>query len=895
MRAWIPCCVLLGAAACSGGTGSDVGPRLPRLPDASCKVSVFDDQGRGVVGASVGIVGTSVRALTGRNGRADLLADPRGSLLLQIDGAAAAASAGDALGTLRVLVSSPGGDLPWPFHLPDVQASTGGPIPVGLQAGNTVIDDGATSGARVTIWNGSSLGLPDGAPTVTVRTGSLRCEHLPGTLPTSGTQAVLFGRGIYLDPPAFTCAPGLTLDVADDLDLGSRTALLYHLDRDLGVWGYVDTGIPSTGGRLVSTGAIVHGGLYAFGVVVDAGAVRGRVVDASTPPLPLPDVAVLVDGRPTRTAGDGTFLVERVPATLASGLGRTVAVEAFAGGSWLPARTATTAAMSPFATIDVGTLVLDTLPAGNLRVLAVTRGRAEPMRRCAVSSLLGSVALVTATDREAVALFEDLPSRWFGFQDGRPLDRVNTYYAQAVGYAEPGRRWTDAGQFFDERGWFIGSRRTRAVLTDARGGGPLLGAALVRGSADGQGFVGATREAGTIFVDRPMDGRATATFESQRDGRTVVHAFTIDTPNGEHIELPLRQVLRTALGAYDRHGIVQGTLVGADPGREHRLRATRRLELQEWWEDVVEGKPLVSSLPVDVDPATTHGAFRAGIAAAGGHLAVAELTGGSGVATLLRVGVAADLEPGEGAVLARDVELAHAATAPFLVPQGLVGLDPAIGVADLSFALALEQPSGRAIDVVRGVGGNHLAVGTDLRLDLPELAGELAGHRWCAVLQGSAVAGGATLAQRTLVRLPGSGAAAATPMLPVPAIVAPAAGAFVAASGFTVEYTLPAGALYATIELRSEAGGELYLWDVVLPPSATSFAFKVLPPEAVTPLVAGRSYTLTVSACRTLAGPMVGKTQVEAYRELTSFLQSLGALERGVDAVSSRTITVTAN
>ena len=54
-----------------------------------------------------------------------------------------------------------------------------------------------------------------------------------------------------------------------------------------------------------------------------------------------------------------------------------------------------------------------------------------------------------------------------------------------------------------------------------------------------------------------------------------------------------------------------------------------------------------------------------------------------------------------------------------------------------------------------------------------------------------------------------------------------------------------------------------------------------------------RSYALTVSAHRALAGPLVGGPS--SFVILAAFQQSIGALERGVDAIASRTIQVTAN
>lgn len=878
--------------ACSGD-GSDIGPTLAELPKSSSKVVVLDDQGRGVAEASVTVVGTSLAAITGRNGRGDLLASPAGRLRLRIDGSAAGAVAGDELGTLVVAVSASGGDLPGPFHLPDVQASAGVLLPIGTQTATTLVDDRATSGARLTIANGSSLGMANGAADVTVRTASLLPEHLPGDLPTVAGQAMLLGRGIYIDPPALTCTPAAALEVPDDLVLGGAMATLFHLDGDSGEWVTVASGITASSGLLAAPAAVATGGLYAFGVTVAAGQVAGRVVDASTTPVALRGMLVNVDGQLATTGSDGRFLVDGVAAATADAVARTAQIAVFAGGDWLPVRATATATMNGSATIDIGDLVLDTVPAGNLRFQMVQRGRAQPLRRGSVSTLFGNVALVTTSDARGQAVFEDVPAQWFGFQDAHVEDRAHIFYAQGLGRLEAGRRWRDVSQYFGESSWYIASGRSRVLVSDAVGGGPLYDVALVTGGATNQSLLGRTRESGALFADRSLGGRITASHRSARDGRSMVHAFSIDRPSGEHVELPLRQVLRTPLGAFDRHGIVAGELVGADGGREHRLRVTRRLELQEWWEDAAEGTPLPSALPIDVDPATTHSAFRAGVASSGGHLVAAELHATGGITTLDRLGVLADVVPTEGAVLARNLPLDLAATTTFTAPGAVTGLHAGIAVADLTMALALEQPSGRGIDVVRGIGGNHTVVGDDLQLLLPSLTGQLAGHRWCALLQGTGVEGPDQIRQLSLLRLSGQAPEATVPMLAVPTIAAPGNGDTVSAAGFTVQFTLPAAALYATIELHSQVGGDEALWQVLVLPTATEFTFTALPTGVATPLVAGRTYALTVSAYRALAGPLVGTSHL--YAKITGLMQSIGALERGVDAIASRTIQVTAN
>lgn len=884
---WLP---LLGGAfvSCHKGSGSEVDPRLQPLPGDSCKVLVLDDAGRGVAEARVQLDGSSRVALTGKNGRGELFAGPTGTVLVSVDGTAAAATDGDELGSLRVAMPTHSGDLSWPVFLPDLHGSAGAAVTAGNQVADTVLDDSSSSGAVLTIHSGSSVGLPNSATTATVRTGMLHAEHLPGTLSNwTPTTTLLSGRGIFVDPPDLSCAPGATLDLPDDLHLGSGTAQLYRLDPTTGQWGYVATGITASGGRLVASGAIVHGGLYAFGTTVVPASVTGRVLDADDTPAPLAGMAVTIDGRRAATGEDGTFLVEGVPGSFADGSSRTAQIEVFAGGSRLPARTATSAAVAATATTDVGDLTLDTVHAGNLRIQLVQQGQPQAYRRIAVSTRWGGVATVTTSGADGIATIEDLPTGWFGYQEAHPLDRQEVLYAHATEFRQAGNRWSEAHLYFGKRGWWNGSRQVRVQVTDALGGGPIQGAHYVRGNTD---LAATTRETGTLFIDRTFYGKATTTLETTREGRTVVHAFTIVGPDSGHLEMPMVSAMRTPLGAFDRHALVEGTLTGANPAREHRLRTTRRIELQEWWEDVGEGRALPGTLPMDTDPAVTHAAFRCGLAAAGGHLAASEVTTVGGVTTLHALGLATDLHATEGGVLSRDLPLDLPATTTFTAPGALGALDAGIAAADLVFDLALEQPSGRAVDVVRGIGGNHTAVGEDLQLQLPALTGALAGNHWVLQLRGSAEAGGETVVQRSLLRFTSSGTGATVPLFAAPAITQPAAGATVDAAGFPVDFTLPEGTVYATIELRSDTGSDLRLWQVTLPPTATTFSFWTLPERADNPLVAGRTYTLTLTVHRALTGPFSGNSR---YKSLTGYLQSMGAIERGIDAVSSRSIQVT--
>ncbi len=876
-------------AACSG-RGSDVGPRFELLPDASCKASVFDDQGRGVVDAEVSFPDLGGAARTGINGRADLLANPTGRVRVRVDGTYAAASAGDRLATIDFAVTM-GRDLPVAVYLPDLPDSASAALTAGTQVGSTAVT--SVAGTVVTVAAASSVSLPGGAASGFLRVGDLQSQHLPGDLPTAGgTGALLFTKGVFVAPAAATFTAGATLDIADDLALpGSATATLYRLDAATGEWQVVTTGLTSSGGRIVAANQITGGGMYAVATTVPSGTVIGRLRDAST--LVVPEQLVNVDGRWTVTDGGGRFTVNGVPAVLADGSPRAAQIEFFAGGSWLPVRTTTTGAVSAGNTLDLGDVVFDTVPALNLRVQQLKRGRVEPRRHLAASSSLQSVARVTTSNDLGQAVLEDMPSFWFGFQEGHPYDQYRAYYAQSVGYANAGQRWLDAAMYFDEIDWFIGSRQSRLLVVDSVGGGPIYGAGVTTGGTSGVGFAGIVLETGTFFIDRPADGRVTASATSTFGGLTTVSALSIDRPNGEHLELPLERSLRPSLGAYDRHGLVAGTLTGADPARVHELRSTRWLEAFEWWNDLVDGIPLRGAVPLDIDPATTHAAFQVGVDANGGHLVAAELAVAGPVRTLDKLGVALALVPEEGTLLDRDLALDLPATTTFVAPGALTGLDAGIAVAALRCDLALEQPDGRFVDVVRDVGGNHVASGADLSLTLPALGGALAGHAWRVLVGGSATAAGVTTTQKTLLRLTGNAPEASVVALPPPTLTAPAAGATVPAAGFTVQFALPAGALYGRIDLVHESAGERRTWQVFVPPDATEFAFVTLPTAAVTPLVAGKTWTLTLTAYR--ADEVAMQASNDYYRDLTVFLQSVPAVEIGVVAVSSRSITVTTN
>ncbi len=880
------------AVGCQQGGSSDIGPRLAPLPSTSSRAVVLDTAGRGVVGARVDVVGTSMRLLTGRNGRGDFLAAPAGRLRFRVDGSDGAAVAGDRLASYVVAQTLVGVDLPSVLHVPDLPDSASATVVVGNQPGATTIVH--PGGASLAIAASSSVGVDDGSTSTVVRCGEIPATQLPGDLPTPTSGALLWSRGVLVAPSGFTCAPGATLDIPDDLGLGSGSPLLYRLDPATGEWTAVTATTTASGGRLVATAAVTGAGIYAFAAPVAATAVTGKVIDGKD--AVVPDVLVRVDQVHTTTAADGTFRADGVALTDASGFSRAARIELFAGGAWLPVRLAVDVGLQAGLTTTPD-LRLDTLGAANVRVQQILRGNGDGLQTARIGSQDGAVALTTISDANGQGFFEDVPSGFFGYQTGRLRDVIDCNYGQAVAVIDRGRRWLDTSQFLARRAWFEGTRRTRATISDSVGGGPLEGGWLITGEIAEQGLVGVAGNGGSFFIDRNLAGRGTVVQFSRRENGSILHAFTFTRPDGEHLEFAMQRMQRAPIAAFDRHGLLAGLLTGVDTARLHELRTTRRLALEEWWDAVVDGIAIPSSLPIDIDPAVTHGAFVAGVASIGGSVAATELTSSGGRRPLQKVGVIEDLVPLEAQRQTQDIALAHVASTDFTLPGALAGADASIVATNLRLDLALQQPNGLVVDVVRDLADNITAVGSDdLRLTLPELAGDLAGRRWLALLRGSAVAGTDTLQHSSLVTLPGT---AATFRLPAfPTVASPSPGSTVASTGFTVQFALPAGSLQGLLELRSTTGSDTLLWQVLLPPDATQFAFVKLPsttpPAAplLTPLQAGKTYTLTLTA---FFAEGVFKDFPTAYRDLHPFQQSANVVERGVTRVARRSFTITTN
>lgn len=847
---------LCGLAACKGD-GSDVGPSFAPLPQAYGKVQVFDDAGRGVVGAVVTVPELNVQGTTGRNGRADLYTSLPAAVRVRVDGRYAAAVDVDDLGALEV-VAPANRDLSVALYLPGYAATARATVTGGVQTTEIVIQE--PSGATLRIASGGSVAFA-GAATGEIKLGTLAAEHLPGPLP-SAAGAWLFSSGYSIVPSdvAFTQA---TLDA---LQL-TGSEVLFRFDEVSGTWQQAI--------------AIAQGGLYCKATDVPATTATGHVAAAA-------GQLVNVDGRWAVTDSSGDFSIAAIPAELGNGAARNANIEIVAGGGYVPRRVADSRPLT-LGTSALGEFAFATAPSANVRMQYVRRGRAEGNRHASLSSSVSPVAMAASADASGRVLFEDVPSGWMGSQAGHPRHQEEAFFLQLAFRANGGSRTVDAYAPFAQTPWWEGGRRSRTFVTDNLGGGPLAGAIVVAGATADSGYQDTARDYGGLYLDRGFSGRATAAHSSTADGRTVVSAVSIVNPDGEHIELPLERARWAPLAAFARHGLVAGNLLGADPMKSHQVHAHRVWERENWWNAVVEGDEDSVRAPRDVDVAVTHDTFVIGVPAPAGQVIGAEFDTSGATRTLARCGFAFEVIAAEGQRTALDLSLAHTADAPFVVAKALEGLDPALAAAPLSVDLALQRADGRVVDVARDLTGNHEVNGDDVTLRIPSLSGTLAGANWLAASSIFATVGDEVLAQRSVGTLAETGIT--LPLLAIPSVTAPLPNATVAAAGFTVEYSLPQDCSYARLDLVSADATSLHTWRVYLPPESTSFAFVTLPSQASTPLVANRTYKLTLTAYRADATPFPAVER--PYSIISSFLQSMSPAELGVRAIASRAFDIT--
>ncbi|MCC6672254.1 MAG: hypothetical protein IT458_14425 [Planctomycetes bacterium] len=889
---------LAALAACDAGSGSDIGPDLPRLPTADYRVLVRDDLGRAAANVRLTIDGFAESAATGGGGRGRFLIRPGGNRVLRADASCATASAGDRLVGYAVLAAMPDGDeLPYVLHLPNTAASATRTLLPGAVGATTTLDDSAISGAVLTLAAGTVVDTGS-ASAVTLRLGALATQHVPGTLPAPTSGAWLKSRAILVDPAGTGFAPGAALSVPNDLGLpASGTASLFRLDPASGVWGLAGTGVADPAATRIEapTGTVAGGGLYVFATAVSVTAtVTGQLANLPDPRGGREAVAgalVSLGEARTRARDDGRFVLEDVPLVDASGAPRTLSLELDGGRNWLPVRR--TIPYPPGSALDLGLLDFDVHRSSILRTLHLQEGERAPGRRIRTNSVYGRVARVSVGDDLAIAEFEDVEVGDQAQISTSPSSDIRGYLVQGFAVVKPEDLNTDVRLFAQEIDYYTSSYRgTSTYVVDSVGEGPLEGIPVSRGGRSGPPeFIGYTQRDGRVVIDLELRDAVTASAATKGEGRTVVSSFTATDFDTGRIEVPVARALRNDLGAFDRHGLYRGMLIGG-AGTTRGVQATRRITLEDWYDEVFAGRSMMGRVPKPLDPAFGGVLYAIGVPAPLGNLSATEGTTSGPIFTLERFGFAADLAPAQGVANQLDLPLTQNCDTPHLVRGALRGLDLALAPADLRFDLAVQTAAGRVVDVARGVGGNHSAAGDDVTLTLPALAGSLAGGRHWVALGGSALSGGRTITQKAVLDVVGQDTSAGGFLAPPP-VLEPAPGATVSSNGFTVRFAVPAGTLYLLVQMRNVVGDEVREWTAFVPNDVETFTFFRLPAEHAMPLIPGRTWTLTVTAVRVAAGPFARNR--DPYSSTMTHYVGINAAERRVDAWSSTSFTVQTN
>ncbi len=888
---------VLALLSCEGG-GSDIGPTIPEIPNEDYRVLVLDDAGRFVTNAAVRIDNLAEIGVTNQLGRSRISGSPSGIRLVSIDGRSASATDTDRLGSLVVSATLPdGGELPYAVYLPDISGSTGVTLNTGVLGTTVTLDDSATSGVILTVPAGTDVGA-GGASSVTIRSGGLQNGHLPGVLPVPPANVRLWGAGAYIDPTVVTFAPGAALSMPNDLGLAAGAlADLFHLELASGNWTQIGSGVVDGSGARIDApaGSINTGGLYVFATVVPTSTtLTGRIVDPNG--RLIPGALVRASGATTRSLGDGSFTLPPIAAVDASGAPLTVNLEANGGRSWRPTGIVASVPLTP-GMQSVGDQEMETSTVGIVRIQMITEGFPDTNRRMNWSSSLGSTLGLGVGDSNGFVSYEDqFADSFSGLLTSRPKDLGNVYTTEVVANIG-GQHHIDLQIFARTDFWWAprsGNGPTATLVRDAIGTGPVQQAAVIAGDAPGTGLVGFTPENGAISVTYGNVNQGTASKSTTADGRTVISAWTSVDIDSARIEVPLEIARQVPNGGFTPHGLVFGQLVGGGVGTKTRsVFSTRQLTIEDWYDQIYSGFDLAGKFPRKFDPAVTGGtAFEIGVATERGNLSAAEGVMSGGVFTLERMGLVPRLAPQRGGTIQQDIPLDLVADTVFLGQDSLTNLAPPMTIADLSFDLLTQLADGNLVESARAVNGNMTQNGTSIEFTLPALQGQLGGGTYFVTLSGSNTSAGKTVSQRTIIpfREP---IGPFVRFLDVPDIVSPAPGATVPATGFTVTYTVPISTLYILVKLRSETPTEVNDWTAILPASFNSFTFRELPMEAANPLVAGRTWTLSVTAARVETGVLsvVG----DAYRRTIQNWIGIGPGDQQINATSSTSIQITTN
>src|SRR5258705_11315715 len=320
MRLLVAFAALALALPCCVGSGSEVGPQLPDLPEGSVSGVVMTPAGEPVCGAQVNL-GTRL-TFTDSHGRFRFIGNDGGAGLLTVDGTLTTTTTppGAILDSLAISIAFAGGNalVTAPVILPDFRAAASATISVNQGAALAgVLVDPAT-GAQLDLA-GAVATLPDATATsTTIRFVSVTPDSISKALTVGG---VVRAGALYfaIAPAALTFTTSPTVRVTDATfgiaaAIAGGKTVTPELDALTAAGTWALEGPATIGGGLLSSLAVETGGMHAISVACPTA--NRTIVTAQTTDRVfnlLPRVGGLCrDGRTSGSNGFGNLTIQDV-------------------------------------------------------------------------------------------------------------------------------------------------------------------------------------------------------------------------------------------------------------------------------------------------------------------------------------------------------------------------------------------------------------------------------------------------------------------------------------------------------------------------------------------------------------------------------------------------------
>lgn len=426
-------------------SGTDQGPKLPQLPEATAKGIVMDTDGNPVSNAYITV--DSITTFTDQRGRFRLDNKPAQPKIVHVDARLTSVSApgGGILDTLNVAGSfdAVNGVFERPIVMPNFAKGVSASISVnnGAILSGTLTDP--STGVQL-VLDGAIATIPGTSATqATLRFVSIPPEAVTAALRVVGQERA--GIAYFAISPSnlqFTSAPvariaDTTFGVAAAISASKAVSPeLDYLDPSAGTWTV--NGAATISGGFVRSSLVQDGGIYCLSVALPAQRrtiVTARLLDQNLEPL-TSAIALARDGRASITDNNGLLAIPDVTAADANDTPFLVNLQMFST-PYLTQHAMRadliTPQVGPGLTTDFSDRPIATVPAGRVRVLPVFEGEKRANARVGAASMFGGRFEDSQFATKQGAEFWDVPVGYYEVTAVDDFNDANALRAAARG------------------------------------------------------------------------------------------------------------------------------------------------------------------------------------------------------------------------------------------------------------------------------------------------------------------------------------------------------------------------------------------------------------------------------------------------------------------------------